>query len=236
MPPSHSIASKMKTSLLEFKSLRRARRVVVLTFAAFCGMGMANSGAQAGFLDDLVDAFTGGQRVMEAPPAQRPTANRAKRVVRHHATSLSYLPKPAKPTHVGKRVAHAGGRVNVAAASNGLGANPSAKLVAGANNGLCYAAQPQSPDPGRSDALLHDVTLRQGDTVMTDQGVRVFEGGGGCPHKNSEFLALADARDVSRTKRGALLAIEKAVKTPLATGEVGSFLVNGRNESTPKQP
>jgi hypothetical protein len=58
---------------------------------------------------------------------------------------------------------------------------------------------------------------------MTAKGVRVFQGGSACPHKESDFLALADARDIPRSKRGALQAIEKAVKTPILSARAGSF-------------
>ena len=58
---------------------------------------------------------------------------------------------------------------------------------------------------------------------MTAKGVRVFQGGKACPHKESDFLALADARDIPKAKRGALLAIEKAVKSPILSARGGSF-------------
>ncbi len=38
--------------------------------------------------------------------------------------------------------------------------------------------------------LLNDSTLRAGDIVVTATGVRVFHGGGACPHKARDFLAL----------------------------------------------
>ena len=69
-------------------------------------------------------------------------------------------------------------------------------------------------NPVESSAFLNDSTLRPGDSVVTPQGVRVFRGGGHYPHRQSDFLALADTRDVPRATRGALAAIEKAMKTP----------------------
>jgi hypothetical protein len=41
--------------------------------------------------------------------------------------------------------------------------------------------------------LLNDSTLRSGDIVVTATGVRVFHGGGACPHKPRDFLALHGA-------------------------------------------
>jgi hypothetical protein len=90
-------------------------------------------------------------------------------------------------------------------------------------SGLCYATRQRAPDLTQPDVILHDATLREGDSVMTAKGVRVFQGGSACPHKESDFLALADARDIPRSKRGALQAIEKAVKTPILSARAGSF-------------
>jgi hypothetical protein len=42
----------------------------------------------------------------------------------------------------------------------------------------------------RFTQLLNDSTLRAGDIVVTATGVRVFHGGGACPHKARDFLAL----------------------------------------------
>ena len=61
-------------------------------------------------------------------------------------------------------------------------------------------------------ALLSDPTLRQGDLVVTEKGVRVFLGGGALPHKTSEFLALAQTSAVAPAYRGALTAIDKMLK------------------------
>jgi hypothetical protein len=80
--------------------------------------------------------------------------------------------------------------------------------------GFCYNARPLGDDDGHVDALLHDATLRPGDSVMTAKGVRVFEGGGGCPHKSTDFLALGEIRGLPKHERRALAAIDKVIKTP----------------------
>jgi hypothetical protein len=100
-------------------------------------------------------------------------------------------------------------------------------------NGLCYGARQRAPDLAQPDVILHDATLREGDSVMTAKGVRVFQGGSACPHKESDFLALADARDIPKAKRGALLAIEKALKTPIGAARAGSFVGAGRVAARP---
>jgi hypothetical protein len=68
-------------------------------------------------------------------------------------------------------------------------------------------------DPVESKAVLNDNTLRAGDTVVTSEGVRVFRGGA-FPHKSSDFMSLAETRDLPAEKRGALAAIDRLVKTP----------------------
>jgi hypothetical protein len=188
------------------KSNSRAKTAVALTFAALCALGLPGGGARAGFLEDLFGAFTGEQK----PSSSRYYANPERRVVRRHVSSLSYMPrqhrKAARPATDGPATA-----------------GPDAK------GGLCYAARLREPDLTQPDAILHDATLREGDSVMTAQGVRVFQGGSACPHKESDFLALADARDIPKSKRGALAAIEKAVKTPVAGARAGSFAGGGQD-------
>ena len=179
------------------KSKTRAKTVAVLSFAALCVVGLSGGGARAGFFEDLFGAFSGEQRA--APSRDAYPERRARR----QASSLSYIQRQHRKA--------------ARAPSDGMATSgPEA-------NGLCYAAHQQAPDLTQPDAILHDATLREGDSVMTAQGVRVFQGGSACPHKQSDFLALADARDISKSKRGALLAIEKAVKTPILSAPAGSF-------------
>ncbi len=185
------------------KSKSRARTVIALSFAALCGLGLSGGGARAGFLEDLFGAFSGEQRYSSS----RGYAYPERRAVRRHVSSLSYLPRQRR------KAAHP--------ASDGMAtAGPEA-------SGLCYAVRPHAPDLTQPDAILHDATLREGDSVMTAKGLRVFQGGSACPHKESDFLALADARDIPKAKRGALVAIEKAVKTPIAGARTGSFAGGG---------
>jgi len=91
--------------------------------------------------------------------------------------------------------AHGGGAFSVAAKEDGKSCS-------------CNAAS------GDRAAWLDDSTLRPGDTVVTSTGVRVLRSGSRFPYKSSDFLSLADTRNVSLDKRGALAAIEKAIRTP----------------------
>jgi hypothetical protein len=162
--------------------------------------------AQAGFIEDLFGSFGGGQqRAAEAPSSAPSRAERPKR--REFQSSLGYLKGSKKRQPAARK--DGGGKV--------AGAGPVKK-------GFCYAQAPQSADPGEAEALLHDSTLRAGDTIATAEGLRVYSGGGGCPHKSEDFLALASARNLKGSQRNSLLAIENAMKTRVGIGQVRSLL------------
>ncbi len=60
---------------------------------------------------------------------------------------------------------------------------------------------------------MRDATLRPGDVIMTDEGVRVFAGRAACPHTVRDFQTLAEARALPRGERRVLAAMEQATKT-----------------------
>ncbi|MDE3177411.1 MAG: DUF2865 domain-containing protein [Pseudomonadota bacterium] len=62
----------------------------------------------------------------------------------------------------------------------------------------------------RAQELLHDNTLRKGDVVMTASGFRVYQGDGYGPNAPDDFVALAKARNLSKTERATLTAMERA--------------------------
>lgn len=178
----------------------------------FFGFAALSSPAEAGFFDTL---FGGGdsdslRRTMIAPPhfhspherldhSAATPRNGGHRRLGRVKTQVSYLPirtrrRPDMPARA-------------IASSNGL-----VDDVKRVNVELCYANGPRSDEIDQSDAILHDPTLRHGDSMMTAQGVRIFHGQSACPHKSSEFLSLAETRNLSATKRGALAAIEQAMR------------------------
>ncbi len=61
-------------------------------------------------------------------------------------------------------------------------------------------------------ALIWDETLRPGDVIVTDEGVRIFEGSWICPHAISDFRTLSETSDLSRQRRTVLAEIERAMK------------------------
>ena len=63
--------------------------------------------------------------------------------------------------------------------------------------------------PDQASSLMNDATLRKGDSIMTAQGILVFNGRGQLPHAPGDFTALAKA-SMPRDKREILAAIERA--------------------------
>ncbi len=90
-----------------------------------------------------------------------------------------------------------------------------AKLTSARNDAKSCACHVIADDATHSQALLNDRTLRVGDSVVTKDGVKVFEGGRSTPYKSSDFLSLAETRNISPSTRSALAAIDRVVKTPL---------------------
>jgi hypothetical protein len=60
-----------------------------------------------------------------------------------------------------------------------------------------------------SEALRRDDTLKSGDVVMTERGVRVFNGREQYPHRESAFLPLTKAHGLPKTMTDFLSLIDK---------------------------
>jgi Protein of unknown function (DUF2865) len=74
-----------------------------------------------------------------------------------------------------------------------------------------------------SSELMHDNTLRPGDLVMTDKGIRVFEGdksGGVAP---KDFVSLAHASNVAKDWRAELTAMDRAGAWNRQNGPYSSY-------------
>jgi hypothetical protein len=65
----------------------------------------------------------------------------------------------------------------------------------------------------RLSQLLSDSTLRSGDIIVTEAGIRVFRGDGTCPHKHTDFVALTSA-DLPRGQLRVLASLEVAMRAP----------------------
>ncbi len=58
--------------------------------------------------------------------------------------------------------------------------------------------------------FLLDPTLRRGDVVVTNEGLKVFTGNGGSQHREGDFMALSRASQFAAGKSPVLAAIDKA--------------------------
>jgi hypothetical protein len=206
----------LKPVISYFPSRQRSRSRIgfALSLSAFFVVQMTSDVAQAGFLEDLF-GFGGEQRAVEVPRAPRET-DRSRRRGSNWQSNLSYLKQSHQRRHAS---AHRDSDEKVAGS-------------AAVKKSFCYDQAAQAADPGQTEGLLHDTTLRSGDIVATAEGLRVYEGGGGCPHKAGDFLALASARDLSSTKRNSLVAIENAMKARLNSGQVRSLLFSAKETTS----
>ncbi|HMK90935.1 MAG TPA: DUF2865 domain-containing protein [Methylocystis sp.] len=94
-----------------------------------------------------------------------------------------------------------------------------AKITARADKPKSCSCHVIADDAVESRAVMNDPTLRPGDTVVTAEGVKVFAGGE-APYRKSSFLSLAESPNLSPSKRGALAAIDRAIKTPVGRAVV----------------
>ena len=71
-------------------------------------------------------------------------------------------------------------------------------------------------------ALLEDITLRRGDSVMTNKGMRVFEGARTARARAADFVGLARANSISREQKTLLASLERASRRgpPLSASTV----------------
>ena len=58
-------------------------------------------------------------------------------------------------------------------------------------------------------SIFQDKTLRRGDAVMTERGIRIFAGSNSWPYQNSDFMALADAPHLNKGQQTILLDLDR---------------------------
>jgi hypothetical protein len=95
------------------------------------------------------------------------------------------------------------------------------------------AVEAEKPTPAeiaaiRATTLMTDKTLRDGDVVMTAQGIRIFEGPPGSRHTADDFIRIDQDRRLPKAERAELVAInayrdagdawQEAGETPVRTG------------------
>lgn len=89
------------------------------------------------------------------------------------------------------------------------------KSSAGSKPIVAALCAPESTIAGASAVglLAYDKTLRDGDIMITDTGVKVFRGHAACPHDSRNFVALS-SMNMPKARRSVLLAIEDSMKRP----------------------
>jgi hypothetical protein len=80
---------------------------------------------------------------------------------------------------------------------------------------------------GKFADLQKDGTLREGDAVMTQGGIRIFAGDPQGPHRPSEFAKLDDAKGLTSTEQVALAAIDAHPNETIS----GDAVVTGRSSA-----
>ncbi len=186
-------------------ALRSLTRPTVGLIVGLLGGASFVSAAQAGFLEDL---FGGGETPAasamwpgRSPAPQRPKLGHARRPVERPLAQTRPAPIVAhvRPVYAAPVVA---APVQADAATGPVKPKPAR---------FCDKS---APIANSTQALMRDATLRYGDVIVTDEGVRVFEGSGACPHAISNFRTLAETRILSPGTRTALAQIEVGLKAP----------------------
>ena len=72
---------------------------------------------------------------------------------------------------------------------------------------------------------MDDESLRNGDVVMTAEGLRVFTGSAGSHHDEEDFVKISDTEGLSKTERSALLFIDSGA----AAAGVAPAVLAGRS-------
>ena len=92
-------------------------------------------------------------------------------------------------------------------------------------------------EAAKSTDIMHDRTLKPGDAVMTDNGVRVFDGGKSSHHDSDDFVKLSDTSGMSRQLRSTLDAINAHRSQPSwQMGEAELPLQTGRSSTGSATP
>jgi hypothetical protein len=183
-------------------------RVIALIFGVFAAFSSAPA-AQAGFLEDL---FGWGQ-------SEQPRA------------AVARAPRDPRVRHAGQRRRAPARRMVVVHHNVADGSVAGSKPV---RPELCYTGASATGAPS-TEKLLHDATLRPGDTLVTDEGVRIFSGRVACPHTAGDFLTLAEARRIPKAQQVTLAAIEKTMKLHRSYTPGDAVVATDRDEPEKKK-
>ncbi|MCL2453266.1 MAG: hypothetical protein FWD08_06425, partial [Alphaproteobacteria bacterium] len=118
-------------------------------------------------------------------------------------------------------------RVRVHAPHPHRAAAASKKLIVTERSGPRHA-------PTRVD-LMDDDSLRRGDAVMTQDGIRIFVGPSGDHHQPEDFQAVTEIKNLSKRERQALVGLDRplaAKQSPKST--TSDDLLTGRSAADGK--
>lgn len=82
----------------------------------------------------------------------------------------------------------------------------------GSNLALCVDKSWRIEASKKADAYLYDKDLKNGDSIMTTNGVLIFKGHSSCPHHPDEFIALSSA-NAPKSNKKTLVTLDKAAKS-----------------------
>lgn len=152
--------------------------------------------SNAEFLDDLFgddDAHSRGQAKLEAGQGQI------------DYRSKDTLPKPANALQHRKETRKV---IIQQSAEDDI----SDKKSNGSNLALCLDQSSKTEASKKADAYLYDKDLKNGDSIMTPNGILVFKGHSSCPHRPDEFIALSSA-NAPKSNKKTLVTLDAAAKS-----------------------
>ena len=82
---------------------------------------------------------------------------------------------------------------------------------------ICYPLTLNDVQIMQPDLIMHDRTLKKGDSVMTNTGVKVFLGHNNCPHKSSDFVSIKSSTMTNVKNRNILVELDKLANEQIPT-------------------
>jgi hypothetical protein len=82
--------------------------------------------------------------------------------------------------------------------------------------------------------LMDDDSLQRGDAVMMPDGIRIFVGYSGSPHRPEDFRKIIEIKKLSRRERNALVALDIPGENPSEHSPDEVTIGTGRSATGPK--
>ncbi len=169
---------------------------------ALLGAALFSADCRANFLDELF----GPEDYIRPPAGPRFSssshgARRTRSHVRFFAAHRRERPSRAQIAYIPHDADRRGDAADAGAATGARPVKPA----------FCARSSEALKGAPKFRQLLQDKTLRFGDIVVTETGIRVFEGHMTCPHAPRDFVTIG-AADLSKRQFGALSKLEDAIK------------------------